>query len=274
MYNLSMILFLLFLILFLASGAGIAIQMYQDWHDAQLYSELSVLVTDPPETESHSTEPEGDVLPQETETADPVETGPVEPTEPEILPRYQTVYSMNSDLFGWISIDGTSLNYPVMHTPDNEEYYLRKGFDKAYSRSGVPFLDADCQTGCGNYLIYGHNMTNGTMFAQLVSYQNEKFWKEHPVIQFDTLYERGEYEVLAAFYSRVFYKYETNAFRYYEYHDLTDPDTFKRYVDWVRDQSLYDTGVEAEPGDQLITLITCSYGHSTERFVVVARKKQ
>lgn len=270
MYNLTTVLFILFLLIFLGATAGVALQIYQDWHDAQLYAELSELVTDPPETDPPATEPGI----SEQEPIGPTETGPQTPAEPGILPKYQTVYQMNGDMFGWVSIDGTGFNYPVMHTPEDEEYYLRRGFDHGYSRSGVPFMDADCVTGCGNYLIYGHNMNNGTMFAQLISYEREAFWREHPVICFDTLYEKGDYEVISAFYSRVFYRYETNVFRYYDYHDLTDPEAFQEYVDRVKDMSLYDTGIEAEYGDELITLITCSYGHKNERFVVVARKQQ
>lgn len=270
LYNLTTCLFILFFLIFLGATIGVGIQIYQDWHDAKLYAGLTQLVTEPPETEPLMTDP--DDVPQETEL--PGETEPVSPTEPGILPKYAVVYQMNEDMFGWLSIDGTSFNYPVMHTPEDEEYYLRRGFDRKSSRSGVPFMDADCETGCGNYLIYGHNMNNGTMFAPLISYQDQAFWKKHPVIGFDTLYEEGAYEVIAAFYSRVFYKYETDVFRYYEYHDLTDPEVFQEYVEQVKKLSIYDTGVDAEYGDQLITMITCSYGHKNERFVVVARKQQ
>jgi len=259
-------LFILFMLIFLGAAGGIALQLRQDWHDSQLYAGLSELVTDP--------EDEQETIPQETSgTETEPEHNPSDSGEPEILPRYQTVYGMNSDLFGWLALEGTTLNYPVVHTPEDEEYYLRRGFDREYSRSGVPFLDADCKTGCGNYIIYGHNMNNGTMFAPMIAYEEEAFWKEHPVIRFDTLYETGEYEVVAAFYSRVFYKYETNVFRYYDYHDLTDPEVFRDYVKNVKEESIYDTGIEPEPGDQLITLITCSYGMKNERFVVVARKQ-
>ena len=265
MYILTTILFVLFFLIFLGASLGIALQIYQDWHDAELYSGLSQLVTDPPETNPSMTDPQ-----------DPHASGEMateEPTEPGILPKYETVYHMNEDMFGWLSIDGTTFNYPVMHTPEDEEYYLRRGFDHGSSRSGVPFLDADCETGCGNYLIYGHNMNNGTMFAQLLSYQDQAYWKVHPVINFDTLYEEGEYEVISAFYSRVFNKDETNVFRYYDYHDLTDPEVFQEYVEQVQSLSIYDTGIDAEYGDELITLITCSYGGKNERFVVVARKQ-
>lgn len=81
----------------------------------------------------------------------------------------------NPDFFGWISIEGTELNYPVMHTPKDEEYYLRRDFNGEDSQSGVPFLSASCYEGCGNYLIYGHNMKNGSMFATLLAYADRDF---------------------------------------------------------------------------------------------------
>ena len=266
MYRTTMTLFAVFALVFLGAAGGIFLQLRQDWHDAQVYSGLSELVTDP-------TDPEETIPEEESTTKPPQDHIQEDKEEPGVLPRYQTVYGMNDDLFGWITVEGTTLNYPVVHTPEDEEYYLRRGFDRKYSRSGVPFLDADCKTGCGNYIIYGHNMTNGTMFAPMIAYEERTFWETHPVIRFDTLYEKGEYEVVAAFYSRVFYKYETNVFRYYDYHDLTDPEIFREYVENVKEESIYDTGVNPEPGDQLITLITCSYGMKNERFVVVARKQ-
>ncbi len=194
-----------------------------------------------------------------------------EPT-PSGFHKYDVLYKQNHDLFGWVGIDGTALNYPVMHTPDDPEHYLRRAFDGSYSVSGVPFLDGDCYTGCGNYIVYGHHMMNGTMFTAITDYADESFWKAHSVIRFDTLDEAGEYEVLAAFYAKVYKVNEQGVFRYYNYTDLTDEAVFDEYLDHVRAAALYDTGVTAEYGDQLLTLSTCSYYTADGRFVVVARK--
>lgn len=266
MYRLTVLLFALFLMVFLGAAGGIIIQLRLDMHDAQLYEGLSELVTDPTEEESENSGFEDHR--QETTGDDQIP----DDTEMEILPRYQTVYEMNQDLYGWIYLEGTTLNYPVMCTPEDEEYYLRRGFDREYSRSGVPFLDGGCVPGNGNYIIYGHNMNNGTMFAPLIAYEAESFWREHPVIRFDTLYERGQYEIVSVFYSRVFYKSEQNVFRYYDYTNLSDQAVFHDFVEQAKGQALYETGVEPEYGDQLITLITCSYGIKNERFVIVARQ--
>ncbi len=191
---------------------------------------------------------------------------------PEDFHQYDVLHERNPDLFGWIRIDGTELNYPVMYTPDDPEHYLRRAFDGTYAVSGVPFLDADCDTGCGNYLIYGHNMNDGTMFATLLDYADETFWREHPVIRFDTVDAPGEYEVLAAFYTRINDADETGEFRYYDYADLTDEETFTEYIRQVRGASLYDTGVTARYGDQLLTLTTCSYHIANENSVFCSEK--
>lgn len=185
---------------------------------------------------------------------------------------YSALKERNPDFWGWISVEDTELNYPVMYTPEDEEYYLRRDFDGNDSQGGVPFLAANCYEGCGNYLIYGHNMNDGSMFASLLSYADQEFWEQHPRINLDTLSESGSYEVLAAFYSKVHGESEPDAFRYYQYTDLHDPAVFNEYVDHVMAEAIYDTGVRAQCGDELLTLSTCSYHTDNGRFVVVARK--
>lgn len=213
----------------------------------------------------------------EADPATPVHSSEIVNSEilPENMrhPGYEVLYAQNPDFFGWVKIEGTKLNYPVMYTPDEPEYYLRRAFDKSPSQSGVPFLDADCTTDCRNYLIYGHNMKNGAMFASLLDYAEPKFCQDHPTIQFDTLTECGTYTVLAAFYSRIYAQEEPSAFRYYQYTDLQDFKLFADYVEQVKAAALYDTGVSAEYGDCLLTLSTCSYHTENGRFVVVAVKK-
>lgn len=192
---------------------------------------------------------------------------------PAMLPGYAALYEVNHDLFGWVQIADTKLNYPVMYTPDDPEYYLCRAFDRSESASGVPFLDGDCSEDSGNYLIHGHNMNAGTMFASLLSYAKQDFYEEHPVIRFDTLYERGAYEVIAAFYAKVYDVDEENVFRYYQYTDLSNPERFQEYVEQGKAAALYDTGITAEYGDQLLTLSTCSCHTDNGRFVVIARKE-
>jgi len=202
-----------------------------------------------------------------------MKTSVVPISEPSPLPQYAELAKENSDLFGWIKIEGTKVDYPVMYTPDEPEYYLHRAFDKTKSTSGIPFLDGDYKEQGSNYLIYGHNMKNGTMFKTLLSYKDKEFYRKHSTIAFDTIYETGTYEVVGAFYSRVFYQNEQGVFRFYKYTDLSSPSVFSEYVEKVKKASLYDTGISASYGDTLLTLITCSYHTEHGRFVVVARKK-
>lgn len=186
--------------------------------------------------------------------------------------EYKGLSEQNPDFFGWISIPDTKIDYPVMYTPDDPEYYLHRAFDKSDSSSGTPFIDGACFYNCGNYSIFGHHMNSGTMFAGLLKYKDESYCKEHPKIYFDTLKDLGEYEVMAAFYSKAYNETDTDVFRYYNYTNLSDEETFNEYVNNVKSAALYDTGVDAKYGDQLITLSTCSYHTDNGRFVVVARR--
>ena len=192
--------------------------------------------------------------------------------EKKMLPQYASLYEQNPELFGWIRIDGTVIDYPVMQSPDNPEFYLNHAFDLSESQSGLPFLEADCTDGGLIYLLYGHHLKNGNMFAAITKYADVTFFKEHPTISFDTLYEEGEYQVFAAFYSRVYYSNEKNVFRYYQYTDLSDPEVFEDYVEQVKAANLYDTNIDINYGDTLLTLTTCNYHTENGRFVIVAKK--
>ncbi len=187
---------------------------------------------------------------------------------------YAALQKQIPDFYGWVSIPETRINYPVMRTPEDAEYYIHRDFHGEYSYSGVPFFSEGCFPGCGNDLIYGHNMKNGTMFADLLSYEKEEYWKEHPVIYFDTPETLGEYQVFAAFYSEAYPQDAEGVFRFYQYTDLTAPERFVEYISQCRKSSLYDTGVSAEFGDEILTLVTCSYHTEEGRFVVAAVKKQ
>lgn len=142
-----------------------------------------------------------------------------------------------------------------MQTPDNPDYYLKHGFDKAYSNYGVPYIDEGCAPGLSNNIvIYGHHMNDGTMFADLCGYADRGFYEGHKTIRFDTLSGSGEYEVVAAF------RFNTNrdTFRYNEYTNMDEAE-FAEFLENVRARALYDTDMEVEYGDTLLTLSTCEY---------------
>ena len=206
-------------------------------------------------------------------TVPPTTAATVPPTEPrEVLPRLQEQYEKNPDLAGWLTIPGTRIDYPVMYSPDEPERYLHANFDIDYSFAGLPFLDAACDTESGNRIIYAHNMLDGSMFRTLLKYQQKDFWQRNPVISFNTLYEEQEYEVVAAFYDKVYKKSDTN-FKFYQFYDTSDQSSFDEAIAYYREHALYDTGVTAQCGDLFLTLVTCAYQTENGRFVVVARKK-
>lgn len=245
------ILFLLFCCIFAVSGGKLAAYFQESRKQENAFAKLEQIV--------------------ET-TGNTYDTSLTNLLNPQILPQYQTLYEQNPNLWGWIKIDETSLSYPVMYTPEDSEYYLSRDFAGNPSASGVPFLAGECTEDCGNYIIYGHNMKNGKMFAPIVSYAKEDFYKEHPVILLDTLYEHRSYSVIAAFYSKAYYQEDTNVFRYYQYTDLRNPETFDEYIKQVKEAAIYETDTDVQFGDELLTLSTCSYHSDNGRFVVVAKK--
>lgn len=253
----------------LIAAAAIMIHMGKARSDFRKLSEMveenatataATVETTPPET--RSTGPT-------TETTVPTEP---EPTEPVMLAKYAPLYEQNHDLFGWLRIDGTVIDYPVMHTPTDPEKYLHTNFKREYSFGGIPFIDANCSADSDNLLIYGHNMLDGSMFRTLLKYQQKDFWQRNPVISFNTLYEEQEYEVVAAFYDKVYKKSDTN-FKFYQFYDTSDQSSFDEAMAYYREHALYDTGVTAQCGDLFLTLVTCAYQTENGRFVVVARKK-
>lgn len=111
-----------------------------------------------------------------------------EPTEQPVAERnIQALITENADCIGWLSIDGTNISYPVMHTPHDPQKYLRRSFYDNYSQSGVPFLDGRCDLQSSNLIIYGHNMRNGTMFSDLKKYLNTDFLNAHRTVKFETV---------------------------------------------------------------------------------------
>ena len=183
---------------------------------------------------------------------------------------YKDVFAANSDFVGWISIDGTSINYPVMQTPGSPDFYLKRGFDKNYSDYGVPYVQENCLIGqSDNCVIYGHHMNDGSMFADLCKYESESFYREHPTIRFDTLAGFGEYEIVCVFKTAA---YAEDGFKYYHFVDAENEDAFQAFIRSCQTLALYDTGVSVEYGDKLITLSTCEYSRTNGRMVVVAKR--
>lgn len=216
-----------------------------------------------------TTAPVEETAPTVTVPAEIVEA--LAPVEKTMLPQYGNLFQQNPDLYGWVRIDDTIIDYPVMRSVDDPEKYLHANFEAEYSYPGTPFVDSKCSNDSDNILIYAHNMLDGSMFRSLLKYENKNYWEAHPTIMYSDLYGEYEYEVLAAFYDRVYKKTE-NVFKFYQFIDAEDASHYNNAIDNFKAKALYDTGVDAVYGDQLITLITCAYHTDNGRFVVVARK--
>lgn len=195
-----------------------------------------------------------------------------EPEEKEVLDEYKNLLLKNKKLIGWLKIDDTNIDCPVMQTSDNN-YYLDHNTEQEYDKNGSIFMDKDCDVlkPSTNFILYGHHMQSGKMFGKLYLYQEESYYEEHKYINFDTIYEKGTYEVMYVFRSKVYTEADI-VFKYYQFIDANSEQEFDSFMQEMKAMSLYDTGVTAQYGDQLLTLSTCDYQQSDGRFVVVAKK--
>lgn len=188
------------------------------------------------------------------------------------LVDYSALYAQNSDMVGWIKIQDTNINYPVVQSVDNPDFYLKHGFDKSYSDYGCPYVQENCdvQFPSDNIVIYGHNMKNGSMFADLEKFKSEEFWQNHKTFSFDTLTDHHVYEIVAVI-KTVVYTDSPASFKYYRFVDATSESDFDEFIARCKELSIYETGVDAEYGDKLVSLSTCEYSRTNGRLVVVGK---
>ena len=216
-----------------------------------------------PDTPNATTKPQPDDN-QLVTVHDPVTDQPIE-----LLPELAELYLLNPDLEGWITIDDTNINYPVMHTPDRPDYYLYRNFYKEDSAHGCIYMREACMSSIShNLVIYGHRMKDGSMFNNLLLYEDPAFYESHKYIHFSTLTERYTYEILAVFKTVA----TDEGYPYHLFTYAETPEEFDRYVADVKALSLHETGVDAAYGDKLITLSTCEYSRDNGRMVVVAKR--
>ena len=240
---------LIFFCLLLSAAAVLA--------GANIYSELKERQKEKKDFAAVSQIAEPTVTTAQTET---------EPTEQPAAERnIQALITENADCIGWLSIDGTNISYPVMHTPSNPQKYLRRNFYGKYSQSGVPFLDGRCDLQSINLIIYGHNMRNGTMFGSLKKLLNDpSIIEEDPYIYIFTKEKVKMYEICAA--------YITNDSSHT--YDLTQTaEEQVDYVKYIRNVATYywdDPMLEESLTEdtRLITLSTCHGLHSNNRTVI------
>ncbi len=189
------------------------------------------------------------------------------------LASFKTIRELNSDVVGWINVSNTLIDYPVVQSKDNS-FYLMHNVNKEYNSSGCPFLDyrnsVKPESTTRIFIIYGHHRRNGTMFAQLKNYNDLNFYKENPVIRFDTIYDRSEWIVFSNF--RTTTTWETGTPFNYIQTEFKDDAEFLSFVSSIKKRSLITTPVEVNADDKILLLSTCSYEMSNWRMVIAARR--
>ncbi len=207
-------------------------------------------------------------------------------TPEDMLPKMRSYYEQNNDCVGWLKVDDMVIDYPVMQTPENEDYYLDRNFEGNPDQAGCLIMDTDSVVGDGtaefdykdgtkpstNLIIHGHNMRNGSMFGDLDKYRKQDFERSHNIIRFCSLYEEREYEIISVFLSQVYMAKQTDVFKYYKFFEANTPEEFDDFYKNIKKLQLYDTGVTAEFGDEFITLSVCAYHVENGRLVVVGKR--
>lgn len=201
-----------------------------------------------------------------------------EKSEPEVIEPvlltnpYKDKFLENSDMIAWIKIPDTNIDHPVMYTPEDEDYYLRRDFYGKKNTYGTPLMDTDSSMypSSTNIIIHGHNYTNDTFYF-LYDYKEQDFRDAHPYIHLYGKDCEHIYEVMAVFRSKVYYTTDT-CFKYYKFFNAANEEEFKDFYTNVKDLAMYDTGVTASFGDHFITLSTCSAHTENGRFVVVGKE--
>lgn len=183
---------------------------------------------------------------------------------------YQALHRQNSDVIGWIRIEGMKIDYPVCYTPDEPDYYLHRDINKKYSSYGTPYLDGRCtlEEPRSSLLLYGHHMKNGSMFASLENYMDDAWYQAHPYIQFDTLDEPGSYEIAAV----VKLDAQGTNLSWQQLLFPASEEEFTRAWQSFQKRNYCSTGTELAYTDELLALVTCEYTQRDGRLMVIAKR--
>lgn len=208
-----------------------------------------------------------------TETDPFVHDTSIDPSTLTVLPEYAEAFSQNSDMVGWLEIPDTVINYPVMQMADDNEFYLNHDFEKRDNSAGTLFVDyrSDVVNPTTNTIIYGHNMKNDSMFGSIDNYLDEEYYNNHKTVNFDTIYEKRKYEVVAVCLAEVAYQDENN-YRYYNFIQAANQAEWEAFVGNVNSLSVYDGDVELEPSDKVLTLSTCNNYTEDGRLFLVCKR--
>lgn len=269
----------IFALVFIGSAVYIGDYLISSKQEGDMYSDLAdkvPIVSRPIPGVSQTTpgteDPTEGTAPEQDDPTAP-STQPEEVTSPTVeggmLRDYAQIYEMNNHTVGWIYIEGTNVNYPVVQSPERPDYYLNHNFEKKWSPWGAIYVRETCDVNLpsDNVTIYGHHMKDNSMFASLDRYKYRENWEAQPYIYFDTLYEQHVYKIFAVF------KTSANVgegFAYHQFEDAADQADFDYFISMIKDLAFYETGITPEYGDKIICLSTCEYTLDNGRFVVVA----
>ncbi|MDR1042560.1 MAG: class B sortase [Clostridiales Family XIII bacterium] len=187
--------------------------------------------------------------------------------------HYRELYERNNDFVGWLRIFGTNVDYPVVQTPNERDYYLHRDFDKKPSAPGTLFASniSDIDKPSDVIIIFGHMMKSGAMFGGLKEYTSLDYMKDHQEIRFDTLAEERYYMIFSVFTEAV-NTGKASEFKYYSASDFEDAQDFDDFMAQAKSKELYDTGETAVYGDEILALSTCEYTHADGRLVILAKR--
>lgn len=244
------------LILFLVSGFYIYDYLAESKKEGDRYDELSSIVESIQQQQAQA-------------ETDPTESPETAATEPVMFPEYAALYEKNDHMVGWIRIDGTEINYPVVQSPESPNYYLHRNFDRKENSHGCIYVNENCDVNepSDNVTIYGHFMKDGSMFADLDNYTDPDFLADHKYIQFDTLTQRRTYEIFAVFKTTASVG---EGFEYHNFINASSKEDFDWFIKQCKELDLYDTGITPEYGDKIICLSTCEYSVANGRLVIAA----
>lgn len=191
--------------------------------------------------------------------------------------KYNEYYEKNNDFVGWIKIDSTHVDYPVVQT-DNNDFYLNHNFEKEEEGRGSIFMDMDCSASSlgENTVLYGHNWLDKTMFSELTKYSDLDFYKEHPVVEFNTRTNMYKWKIFAVFITSASAD-EDNGYIFNYIYPNMGGENFDGYMSEIKKRSLFETGVDVNKNDKILTLSTCTREVDTSnyradcRIVIVAR---
>lgn len=188
--------------------------------------------------------------------------------------KYKDVFLENDEFVGWIKIDDTNIDYPVMQSPKSRNYYLYRNFKKEYSIVGSLFADnlSDLETPSDNILIFGHHMSSNIMFTELFGYEDKEWYENHKYIYLDTLTRSAKYEVFAAVRTQIYIDPPPDTWEYYTFFNAENEERYNNYVANCIKYSTLDTGIVPKYGEKLLSLSTCAYHNNKGRLVIVARQ--